>query len=235
MGGKVIYTINFGSYDKPKPTFNSNGYSHYYFTDNPNLSVIGWKMIYIEGVKDAVKEQREIKINSHNYFPDADIIIYYDATFHMTVNPDVMLRQLNYKGGFMTSIHPIRDNVLSEATQIINLEKDDFERVFNHVYKLFSITKMPNNYGLFETGIIIRDNGEDVKKLNNKWFEFWSMGTHRDQITLPFASYATGVKVQTFTRGQRNQYFNYEKHLKKHEDLVQQSIQHTKKDWRGIK
>jgi hypothetical protein len=215
LGKKVVYTVNFGDYDNLRPVPHFNDWDFICFTDNPNIEVKGWRFKYVGNINDIVRRQREIKINSHEYFKEYDLIVYHDANFNLVVHPDDFIKFVKYKGGFMTSLHPSRSTMFQEANKIVELKKDSMDTVLKHVSQMFCKTNMPNEFGLFETGLIIRDNSLNTIKLNKQWFEFFAIGSHRDQLSLPFASYQTGIKIKTFTRSERNQCFNFEFHKRK--------------------
>jgi hypothetical protein len=212
VASKVIYTANFGDYDYLNPIFDYKDWDRFAFTDNPKLKIEGWETVYIEG--SGVKKQREIKILSHKYLKNYSLKLYQDANMRLLANPDEFINFVGFQGGFMTTKHPIRDNIYDEALRIIELQKDTPERVFKHVVNLSNLSGMPPSYGMWETGVIIRDNSKAVAKLENKWFEFLRDGSHRDQLSLPFAKYMTGVEISTFSAQTRNCFFDRFGHKK---------------------
>jgi hypothetical protein len=212
LGSKVIYTTNFGNYDDLRPIPEFKGWDRVVFTDNKDLKVQGWKTICVSG--EGVRKQREIKILSNKYLKDYSLSIYQDANMKILSTPDEYLEVVKYQGGFMTAKHPTRTRIYEEGFRIVQLGKDKPEIVFKHIVNLFEITKMADNYGLFETGVIIRDNSKQVAKLENKWFKYLQLGSHRDQISLPFAKFMTGINISTFSAQTRNCFFERFNHLK---------------------
>lgn len=212
MASKVIYTANFGDYDDLRPIPEFKGWDRVVFTDNKDLKVQGWKTVYIQG--EGVRKQREIKILSNKYLKDYSLSIYQDANMRILASPDEFINVVKYKGGFMSAIHPSRTRIYEEGFRIVQLGKDKSEIVFKHIVNLFEITKMPDNYGLFETGVIIRDNSKDVARLENKWLKYLQLGSHRDQISLPFAKFMTGIDISTFSAQTRNCFFEIFNHLR---------------------
>jgi hypothetical protein len=206
LASKVIYTANFGNYDDLRPIPNYSGWDKVVFTDNKDLKVQGWNTIYVSG--EGVRKQREIKILSNKYLKDYSVSMYQDANMRILASPDEFINVVKYKGGFMTAMHPTRTRIYEEGMRICELGKDNPDIVFKHIVNLFEITKMPENYGLFETGVIIRDNSKEVARLENKWFKYLQLGSHRDQISLPFAKFMTGVDVSTFSAQTRNCFFD---------------------------
>jgi hypothetical protein len=212
LASKVIYTANFGNYDDLRPICQFKGWDRVVFTDNKNLKVEGWKTIFVSG--EGVRKQREIKILSNKYLKDYSLSIYQDANMKILSTPDEYLEVVKYQGGFMTANHPTRTSIYEEALKIVDFKKDKSEIVFKHIVNLFEFTKMPDNYGLFETGVIIRDNSKEVARLENKWYKYLMMGTHRDQISLPFAKFMTGINISTFSAYTRNCFFERFNHLR---------------------
>lgn len=210
---KVVYTVNFGNYDLVLPVPKFKGWDFILITDKP-VNIKGW-INRVDETGDSVESQRKLKINSHWLFLEYDVVIYHDASFTFRKSPDEFLKHVGYKGGFMTCKHQKRNNVIDEAHAIFDQAKDSHIRIATTINTLTNTTRMPPEFGLWETGSIIRDNSQDVKILNSIWYEYLKIGSHRDQLSLPFASFESGVKIHEYTRPDRDRFFKVRPHLKR--------------------
>ena len=207
MNKRVIYSANIGYYDHPWPTITFDGWDFLMFTDKKDFEIKGWQMVYVDLVGSPVDMQREIKINSHKYVGNYDLSIWADANQVLTGHPNHFLDHIHYTSGFATTKHHARSTMTDEVNQILLWGKDTEERCRLTVETLFKKTKMPNDWGLFETGVTVRDNSKEVEKLNKLWYQYWQIGSHRDQLSLPFAAYKSKVPIHTFERSQRTPFF----------------------------
>lgn len=195
MANKLIYTVCTGNYDIVRPARIFRGFDYWCFTDDPTLVVKGWTMKYIEPAENAVKLQRKIKILSHVYAKEYDVTMYIDANMEIIRDPNQLLRY--YKGGLMVSIHGGRNNIKDEADKIVLLNKDTREscdKTLNYAWS----QGYQDDLGLWEDGIMIRD--KSVSKLEVIWNDLVQEFSHRDQLTLPLASFLSGIKVNGINR-----------------------------------
>jgi hypothetical protein len=183
----LIYTVVTNNYDKvPKPKI-YQGFDYWLFTDDPYLHVQGYETKVLPKSTDPIKQQREVKIMSHEYTKGYSITIYHDANIELTNNPLQLIRQF-FKGGLLTTTHANRATIKEEAKRIVELGKDTQQSVD---FTMNSLANYPDNLGLWETGIMIRD--KSVSELEKVWFQLLSQMSHRDQLTLPYAAWSTGI------------------------------------------
>jgi hypothetical protein len=183
----LIYTVCTNNYDKiPKPKI-YQGFDYWLFTDDPHLHVQGYQTKVIQKQSDPIKLQREIKIRSCEYTKGYSLTIYHDANIELTNNPLQLIRQF-FKGGMLTTIHQHRTNIKQEAKRIVELAKDSQQSVD---FTLNSLSDYPDNLGLWETGIMIRD--KSVRELEELWWQLLKQYSHRDQLTLPYAAWKTNI------------------------------------------
>ncbi|MEI2421261.1 hypothetical protein V6O07_13390, partial [Arthrospira platensis SPKY2] len=74
----------------------------------------------------------------------------------------------------------------------------------------------PKNNGLFENAFIFRSNTTPIKHLNNLWWNDYEHGSERDQFTLMYALFLTGIKPNTIKIGNQfrdNKYVNFYRHI----------------------
>ena len=183
----LIYTVVTNNYDKvPKPKI-YQGFDYWLFTDDPYLHVQGYETKVLPKSSDPIKQQREVKIMSHEYTKGYSTTIYHDANIELTSNPLQLIRQF-FKGGMLTTTHANRQTIKEEAKRIVELGKDTQQSVD---FTMENLKHYPDNLGLWETGIMIRD--KSVAELERVWFQLLSQMSHRDQLTLPYAAWSTGI------------------------------------------
>jgi len=207
---KCIYTVIFGGYDQLlPPKVISEGFDHICFSDDPELKSDVWQIKLIEVPENHVKRQREVKILSHKYLPEYDITIYVDGNQQILADLNAMLQF--YNGGMLVKKHPHRANIYDEALKIIQVGKakqQDVELQVAH----YRNSGFDEKY-LFETGIMIRDNSEAVKKLCEAWWHDVDKFTYRDQLSLPPAVHNTGILLSVFGNTLTQKYFRIHRHI----------------------
>jgi hypothetical protein len=183
----LIYTIVTNNYDKvPKPKI-YQGFDYWLFTDDPYLEVQGYETKVLPKSSNPIKQQRQVKILSHEYTKGYSLSIYHDANIELTNNPLQLISQF-FKGGMLTTTHAQRSTIKEEAKRIVELNKDTQQSVD---FTMQGLSDYPDNLGLWETGIMIRD--KSVAELERVWFELLNQYSHRDQLTLPYAAWKTGI------------------------------------------
>lgn len=209
---KLIYTVLTNDYDDLKPVHNYSGFEYWVYTDNPSLSVKGWKTKVIPVAEDPHKQQRKIKILSHQ-IEGFDLTIYIDASFAVVNDPNQFLRQF-YKGGFLCVKHQERNCITQEVQKVIELKKDDPD-ICRHQLSEYITYGIPMPSGLYQTGILVRD--KSVKELELLWWSEVERKSVRDQISLPYAQWETKVPINVIARSQAYRFFKLFPHKKKSE------------------
>lgn len=198
MSKVLIYTIVTNNYDKVRTSKLFEGFDYWLFTDDPDFKVEGWVTKVVPKSANPIKQQRQIKINSHIYTQGYDISIYIDGNMELIKNPRELLAN-HFLGGILTSAHPKRSTLLAEGLEVIRKKKDLEENV-KLTMEFATQVGFKDDLGLFETGVMVRDKSKEVQALEQKWSELLTTYSHRDQLILPIAVHLTGVKVHTIPR-----------------------------------
>jgi hypothetical protein len=202
---KLIYTVLTNGYDVLKKANVYSGFDYWCFTDDKTLKVQGWEMKYIEREINPIKQQRRIKILSHEYTKGYDLTIYHDSNIELISSPNDLINHY-YKGGLMKSIHQSRKNIEDEAKKVIQIEKDteiNCKRTLDYAKEI----NFKDDLGLWESGIMIRDKSKEVQELETVWNELVQEYSHRDQLTIPIACHITGFRIQGIKRAVMYSYF----------------------------
>lgn len=219
----VVFTVITGGYDTLIKPYKDPGFRYICFTDNPEIEPNGWEIKLIpESFDSPVRLQRFYKLLPPNFL-DCDISVYVDANFHIYRSLRPLVSAYN-PGGVLTVKHHARTTIEEEARQIISLGKDSIRNVNRHLQMLKRLN-VPNKCGMYESGLMIRDNSDQVRKFNAKWYELLSNGSHRDQLSMGPAAYLTKTKIQTVTRAQIHRYCILKAH-KKDGNFLRKSIQY---------
>lgn len=179
------YSIISNDYDTVKPTL--SGIPHYLFTDNPDIVAKGWTIIPIEKTEDC-RLQRKIKILGHEALDKYDVTIYIDASMSLKSSITQLLR--TYKGGLMIGHHK-RNCVYAEGLEVKRQKKAAPDIVNKQIAEYFE-NNFPVAFGMYSSGFMIRD--KSTKAMCELWYSKLEEHSHRDQLSLPWALWKTGLK-----------------------------------------
>ena len=213
MNKKVIYTAIFGDYDTLKePTIITEGWDYVCFT-NQDITSETWNVIKIDTKLPNHIICRELWIYPYDYL-DYDVAISIGGQIH--IKCDLNDYFLKHKENQLTILsHPDRQCVYQELMTIALLKKDNWNSVIKQAEYLHSI-KMPQNNGVYATGLMIRDLSDiDTKNFCDKWLtEFNNSHCFRDQVSLSLALWKynfTNLNMLDFN-DIKNSYFELKKH-----------------------
>ena len=180
---KAIYTVITGGYDALPEVPKYKGWDTILFTDSLPMNPKGWDIVMMDKEDDPVIHSRAVKILSHEYLPSYDLVCYVDANQRL-------LREPPSTPIWFT--HPRRKSIYEEARQLIlngRFKADDINAMMQSM-----IDRGYKDWGLYLNGFFVRDNHDwEINALHNIWFEETERYVPRDQLTLPFAIWATGV------------------------------------------
>lgn len=181
---RCVYTVILGDYDEPKQVqIKTPGYDYILFTDNPCLLAPGWKIRLIDKSDNPQLKQREIKILAHKYLPEYHFTLYLDGS--TMIRKDIgHLVTTYFRGGMLLKKHPTRNCIYQEAEKCIELKKAPKQAISAQIDK-YRREGIFSGAGLYETGIILRENKPPVNAVCEAWWEEVRTTCNRDQISLP--------------------------------------------------
>lgn len=205
---KIAFTCIFGDTDSLKePLKTTPGWDFVCYTDNPSLTSKTWDIELVSS-GDPKKMSRYVKCINH--FKEYDISLYIDATFQIKRTIDLFA--LNKRNGIWLNSHPQRQCLYEEAQIVIDKSLDSKETIVNQINR-YRQEGYPEQNGLYRCGIMVRNpKDERVTELCNKWWEEIENGSHRDQVSFPYACWATGVVPNTILHGITSIYFRQSLH-----------------------
>lgn len=196
----AVYTCVTNSYDYvDAPAVITKGVDYLCFTDGSINAPIPWENIKIEDAYSGKDANRYLKILPHlnPRLNEYDLTIYVDGVISIAGNLTPLIERIEKApGNFFMYKHPIRDCVYSEARSCIQSMKASIQDV-TKLTRQFRLEGLPENYGLFEGGVIIRRPSSEVKKLMEVWWNIYLAGVKRDQLGLIYAVWKTGLKVHS--------------------------------------
>lgn len=213
MNKIALYTVNFGAYDIVKPLIPNmvKGVDCYLVTDVP-CTVNGWQNIVMDGVTEPQRYQRKYKLR-HQDIPqllEYDTVVYMDANIEFIRPIQYILQQ--FKGGVLTFIHPKRDCVYEEGWACIDLRKANRHTLIDQMAFYMKRGIRPKS-GMYQTGVIVRDNSEKVHEFNAKWHEELELYSHRDQLSIVPARDAVRINITGMNITFFNQVFKITPHV----------------------
>jgi len=201
-----LYTAIFGNYETLKNPAQVDGLDYICFTDNLNLKSNVWKIIYVETTTKYPPSfaYKKIKCLPHKFLSQYDVTIWLDANF-VVIDANYLKNLLSqFKSKKIMLYKHIclegktRNCAYAEGSYSSTFPKYSQELLQQQLQDYKSIHKFPENYGLYQSGFLLRNNkDEEVIEFNEKWFdEIKKYGKifPQCQVSLPFVLWKTGIK-----------------------------------------
>lgn len=196
MTSVAILSALMGPYEWAKPVPPDLGVPAIMMTDDMTLDAPGWELrkgwvTFSERHPDwdpaatvPMMEHKFWKCHPHLAVPDADVIIWLDASMTIT-EPNFVKLCLEALGNDDWSVtpHPWRNCVFDEATFSGHLSRYD-KGALDRQAELYRGWHPPG-WGLFATGASTRRMTPLVKEIGEQWWHECTTQTHQDQVSLP--------------------------------------------------
>lgn len=184
---KTIYTAIFSNYEELKePTVISEGWEYVCYTNMPLKSNV-WKIIYC-AVDDPIIAARLVK---HTYFTRFGKSIWVDGSFQINCDLNKWWEE-NFTSPFTVIQHPLRNCIYTEATTCIGNKRGN-DRDIRDQADFYRKEGVPDCFGLIQSGILMRENTDEVKKFCSLWHNEIKRST-RDQIGFAYVEFKLGFK-----------------------------------------
>ena len=186
----AVYMALFGGYDQIRePVCCPDNIDYYILTDQEIPVESRWKRLDVqtyvpqEFLKDPAMANRWCKMHPHLIFPEYSTSIYLDSNYLITSDlTGLVNRMTDYPAALFR--HKGRRCVYDEITACLEQKKDHPDRLAAHREALLE-KGIPKNYGLLEAPVIVRKhNEEECIRLMDTWWDAFSSGCRRDQISL---------------------------------------------------
>jgi len=213
--GVVVYSAVFGDYDevlKASPCDSIN--SFVLFSDNQDLAVEGWKVIYVQEATFSPKDLNRIyKLKPHIYIPNASYTIYIDGNIGFEGNAFKPLISYFKKNtiDIMTMTHFVRHNIYDEAEVLLRSSRIKPLALINEI-RSYYLAGFRSQCSMGENTLIIRTN-YGSQKTGEVWWKKYTNGCGRDQLSLPVVIWETKVSHGLYPFNVRElKSFKYQSH-----------------------
>ena len=207
----VIYTCITGGYDKLMKPKRVEKFDYVCFTDQEMEPVSPWQ---IKIIKYEPRIDRKIKIKFHEYIHGYDYSIWVDGSIRVGAGVGRFVSGfLKSHGDIMLARHPQRNCIYEEAVACKDGMKDDL-LIIDAMMDKYRAEGYPRGNGLYANGVLIRKHNNRVIELMNTWWDEFSSGSKRDQLSLPVALWRNPVSIKplTFVYTTDSIYFHWNKY-----------------------
>jgi len=180
------------------PSVKFDGVDYIAFVDriHENCSVWDQRKALDFTLDDKFKGRRNAKIYKvmpQMFLPEYDYWFWMDSTHEVIMDPKKIIEKYLGDSDIGLWKHTDRDCSYQEAEIIKKLNYDHRELVQNQI-NYYRSMGYPENNGLYELPASIRKNTDRVKILNMRWWEQICRYSSRDQISMPFVLWKTGIE-----------------------------------------
>lgn len=199
MGG-LIYTANFGNYDRPRPvSVREPGVDYMMVTDGDGAE--GWTVHRVKKADDSRAVARLVKVtmplvDGKNY----DWTLWVDGNIEITGEVSGLVQHWLREHDFAAMKHPWWQCSYTEIDKCIELDKDTNENL-EAARTYLKGEEFPRNYGQLATWILLRKNTEFVQEHAKAWWADMAAMTMRDQVTFMLNLWRLGVGIEWMQKG----------------------------------
>jgi len=194
----VVFTCLAGEYDSLKePNSIDPNWDYVCFTDL-NIKSKVWKIVPIPAELNTLipaKKARAIKILPHRYLPEYDMSVWVDASIQIKRAVTEFVAH-DFKEGdvFAISKHPDRVCIYTEGEAVKKMYKDRADVVDAQMNK-YRAERYPNNWGLVQSGVIIRKKTEEVIDFCERWWQEVFQHSRRDQLSFNYVLWKKSIPI----------------------------------------
>jgi hypothetical protein len=165
------------------------------FTDDPSIPTWDmWQNRPLEYLADShVRSARWVKTHPHMLFPNSRWAIWLDGNVILVESINTLFKKFQESGHPMATVpHPLRTTVNEEIIECVKRGKDHLSILREH-HKMLGEDPV---VGLWETNVCFFDlHHPQLKPLLAAWWYYIESGSHRDQISLPYAVAKTATTI----------------------------------------
>jgi len=209
----ALVTAIFGGYDTLKALPKDHGFDETLcLTDDPGMTASGW-VTRVEPAHDNPRLMaKRPKMQPHKYV-DADIYVWVDGQIQVQSGLADFARESIGDASVAAFAHPERSCVYAEANRVKELQLSPHS-VVNSQMQTYRDQGMPKSFGLWECAVLVWPAwGVEFGRL---WLQEVRRHSLRDQLALPFVSWAYDMKVGTLPgRSRRNPYTAWTPHRRR--------------------
>lgn len=196
----AIYTAIFGAYDELREPANKailEEADFFCFTDDASLQSSRIQVIQVERLfEDPTRCARYYKIMEHPVLSDYEWTIWIDANYVFEVASISAFRLDRFENTpLITFRHSAHHCLYDQALVCIYAYNDHYYKILGQIIR-YALAGMPVNFGLYETGILIKNKAHPkLGLLQQMWWQEVNKGSRRDQISLPYCLWKLNLQI----------------------------------------
>ena len=212
----ILYTSITGQYDSIPQILPEQGVQYWLFTDDPSLHVpLFWNKAVLPNPHGLSTRRlsRIPKLQPHVFLPRHAVSVYIDANITQRRPIRQFALECIRDFPFAAHAHPNTNCLYAEADKCIQLCLDD-EEIIRSQMNRYRTNGFPKEFGLTENGFLVRRNIREVNRFNDMWSEEYSAGSQRDQLSMMYSLWHTGLGIYIIQQNSRiNPYYKIHRHL----------------------
>ena len=193
--GAVLYSAVFGGYDRVFKASSCDSIDSFIlFTDDEDLVVEGWEVIYVLATNLSSKAlNRMYKLRPHIYIPNASSTIYIDGNVGFEGNAFEPLISYFEKNilDIMTMTHFSRHCIYDETEVLLRSSRVKPLVLLKEIIGYYRVG-FRRQCVMGENNLIIRTK-YGAQQTGDIWWEKYANGCGRDQLSLPVVIWETNV------------------------------------------
>ena len=193
----VVYTCISGGYDNLKEVVNTESNIRYICFTDQDIQSETWEVRRIPeflNYLEQTKRARCLKILPNLFLEEYEFSVWVDGNIQVIGDINKLVEE-NKKFYFSIPKHPDRICVYEESRAVISLKKDT-EEIVNSQIKKYKDLEYPENYGLVQSNVIIREhNNENCVKIGQGWWDELLLNSKRDQLSFNFSIWKKDYKI----------------------------------------
>lgn len=191
MESVVVFTAIFGGYDRLCLPGVMQG--KYVCLCDKQLKVRKpWQRRLVKVQYPPRKQARYCKIMAHEMFPDAGITIWHGGNVRLTADPQELVELLGDRD-LAALKHTQRNCAYREADVCIRSKKDKPETIMRQMMR-YHDEGYPERNGLCAAFLIVRRHTPQIAEFNELWWAEVDGGSVRDQLSIDYCLWKTGIK-----------------------------------------
>ena len=184
----IVYTGIFGGYDKLHEPQDHSGIRFICYTDDPNLTSNVWEIRYCKADTNRHPrwQARQCKLLGFKDL-NCEESVWIDGRYEF-----VSLLRMPYYNNMLIHTHPKRICSYAEVAFCLKHhigDPDDLQRMVD----IMQTVKFPKDFGLWWSAVLWRKHTQTTISFCEKWWKNMQIGSVRDQVSLPFTLWQTGI------------------------------------------
>ncbi|MGH1349358.1 MAG: glycosyltransferase domain-containing protein [Methyloligellaceae bacterium] len=213
-----VYTTLFGAYDDLSPISEQyDNIDFICFTDQ-DIAPNGWKVVACSPkLGNSNLDAKYYKIHPHIHLKNYSYSLFIDANTHFAGDISDLIYNWLINQPYVMWKHPGRSCIYDEAEAILAQFKHEPTKIIKQIAR-YDAEGMPKHTGLLEASFIWREHtNKEISSFMEDWWNEITSNSNRDQLSLAYLMWKTGVKPKTFPSqvgdSRKNNWFYKKTHL----------------------